>query len=62
MEVEKAYAIGVLKCSKDIIFIAKRNALAHSIVNDDRKGWPATQIFPDRSPVCATKLDVEAEW
>jgi len=63
MEVEKAYTIGVLECSKDIILIVKRNGLANAIVvNDDRKGWPAIQIFPDRSPICATKLETETEW
>jgi len=52
-----------LKCGDEIVFVARIKALAKDIiVNDDRKGWPTTQMTPDRSPVCATKSETETVW
>ena len=31
------------------------------IVDDDRKRWPAGEIFPDGCAICAEKVDVETE-
>jgi len=49
---------------QNIVLDVGRKALLTviAIVNDDRKGWPATQIPPDRcSAVCAEKLQIETE-
>ena len=57
-----AYTIGVLKCCQDIIFIGTVGALVTSVVNSDRKFWPAAQKFLDIDPSGAVKIDREAEW
>jgi hypothetical protein len=51
----------VLKYRKDIIFVARRKALAAigAIVKDNGKGGPATEMGPDRSSRCAKKSDLE---
>ena len=64
MKVEKAYTIGVFECSKDIVFINRTRSIvpATGISNAYRKGWPTSEKFLDISPVCAMKIEAEAEW
>src|SRR6266702_6473743 len=64
-KLETAYTIMTLKCGNDVIFIVRRKSLATvvrivDVVNDDRKGRPATQILPDGCSTCAEKVEIEA--
>ena len=62
VKVDMVYAIGVLKCYQEIIFIFRIDALATGVGNSDRKCWPATQKFVNINPFGAVKLDREVEW
>jgi len=57
------HTIALLECSKNIILVIRSKALltVMVMVNDDRKGQPATQVLPDRGSVRAEKLQVEME-
>ena len=52
---ETAYTIRMLECGNDIVVVVRRYLVEEErivdVVNDDRKGWPEIQIFPDR---CST--------
>ena len=50
----------MFKCSNNIILVPMSNAL--SVVDKDGKGWPGTQIFPDRSSWFVAKLDTKTVW
>ncbi len=59
---DTAHTIRVLKCSKQTILVARSKAPRVIIVDDERKGWPATQILSDRGSVRAEKLEIEKAW
>jgi hypothetical protein len=57
------YTIAVLEGSNNIVFIVRCNAAPGiAILNIDGKGWPDTQILPDRSSACEENLDLETVW
>jgi hypothetical protein len=46
---EKGYTARVFECSNDIVFIVRCSAAPRIVkIDDDRKGWPDTQILLDR--------------
>ena len=62
MEPKIAYTIGVLKCSNDIVLVVRCNNIGTVIINSDRKGWPDTEVLPDRSSRCAENSEIETVW
>ena len=50
----------------DIVVVVRRYlagaVIIVEVVNDDWKGWPEMQIFPDRRSMCAYKIEVKAAW
>ena len=51
--------LGVSQCDNGIFFVARSKFHVLTIVNDDGKCWPTTQIFLDRSSRCAGELDMK---
>jgi len=51
------HTIEVLECGKDVVFM--RNVGVESKIHIDRKGWPDTQILPDRSSPGAGNSEIE---
>jgi hypothetical protein len=37
-------------------------SLGRAIINNDRKGWPDTEILPDRGSAGAENLEIETGW
>ena len=63
MKPEKGYATGVSECSDDIVFIVRCSAAPRIVVIDnDREGWPDSQILPDRSSMRTENLEIETMW
>ena len=55
-----AHAMALLECSKNAIFVVRTSFLrVFAIIDDERKGGPATQALPDRCSIFAEKLQVE---
>lgn len=54
-----AHSIGVLKCNTDIFFITAWPSRKKEISHMDRKFWPDTKAFLDRSPMCAANVEME---
>ena len=68
MKPDITHTINVLECINDIVFIRYIVIVAmppigmEAEVNSDRKGWPDTQILPDKSPGCAANSEIEMVW
>ena len=57
------YTFGMLKSSNDVVLSYWNVASPErAIINDDRKGWPDTEILSNRSFACAEKLEIETNW
>jgi hypothetical protein len=45
VKLEITYTVGMLKCSNGIAFIRHRVELIGAKINNDRKGWPDTEVL-----------------